>query len=382
MKLLTTLVTLAYPFLVCFSLSSGHPAGATALLGALLALKTHSALRRNKRSAPLSLCVAALVASLALAIGLLVPASSLYYPAVMNAFLLALFGSSFIIPPTIIERFALAAEGELSSHARAYCRKVCAAWVVFFAVNLLVSLDSTRRPLSWWTLHNGFLSYVAIGTLFGGEYLIRRRVMKRAAMSVALCIAAAVAALPSCQAEDALTPQQLRTQLRTPRPFRAGFTEQRFVSILTAPLESKGEIECVPGSGLVWHVTHPVSKTSLITPSGLTMIEEGGARREISDRANISAALLSLMSGEIDSASDNFTLTTSGTPRAWILTLTPKDTLVAEVIDRIVVSGRDRPDSLEIIHANKDRVLTTFSEPTPLSPSDEARAQAMLHEAS
>lgn len=382
MKTLTTIATMAYPFLVCLSLSSGYPAGAATLLGAILALKAYSAMRRRNQGAPVAIATASIVASLALTLGLLAPSSSLYYPAAMSAFLLAVFAASLLSPPTIIERFAQAAHGELSAQARAYCRKVCLVWIVFFIANALIALDSTRRPLAWWTLYNGFLSYLAIGSLFGVEYLVRRRVMKQAAVALAMIVSVALSVTHTSYGEDPPTPQQLRANLQTPGPFRAKFTERRFVSILTAPLESQGEIECIPGTGLVWRVTSPVSKTSVITPDGLTIIDESGGRNEISDRANISAALLSLMSGEIERASDDFNLSTSGTARMWTLTLAPKDTLVAEVIDRIVVSGRERPESLEIIHANKDRVLTTFSAPTPLSASEEAKAQAILHEAS
>jgi uncharacterized membrane protein len=53
--------------------------------------------------------------------------------------------------------------------------------VGFFVFNGVVSAALTLwSPLAWWTLYNGLLVYFIMGVLFGGEWLLRRR-LRRAA---------------------------------------------------------------------------------------------------------------------------------------------------------------------------------------------------------
>jgi uncharacterized membrane protein len=106
----------------------------------------------------------------------------LYYPALVNGGLLAVFALSLVRPPTVIERIARLREGPLSAAAVAYTRRVTIAWIVFFACNGAIAFATARwASLEIWTLYNGAVSYVLIGTMFGAEWLVRRRVQRRAA---------------------------------------------------------------------------------------------------------------------------------------------------------------------------------------------------------
>lgn len=99
------------------------------------------------------------------------------YPILVSALLLVQFGGTLITPPTMIERFArLASRGEeLPASAVAYCRKVTWVWVFFFCFNIAVS-SFTAVLDNWevWTLYNGCISYILIGILLGGEWIVRR----------------------------------------------------------------------------------------------------------------------------------------------------------------------------------------------------------------
>lgn len=382
MKIFTTLVTVLYPLIVYVCVSHQYHLGVALVLGALLAMKGFTGAKRRTGSNTLSILLSVATMSVIAPLVSRLPSSALYYPVAVNAFLLALFAGSRVMPPTLIERFARLRHRELSPQAVAYCRKVCDIWIVFLIANLALSLDSTRRSLEWWSLYNGALSYAAIALIFGIEYLIRQKVMKRSLAAVAFLIVTITSLPQPSMADPSLTLSQLASRLKPPSPFRAAFTEQRFVAVLTAPLESQGEIECIPEKGLVWRVTRPITKTSLITPSGVTILDAKNEPRVIPDRANISAALISLLSGDVTEAQSDFQVIPSGTEKAWVVTLFPHDSLVAEIIHSIVVSGGERPEKVEVVHANQDRIVTTFAEPVPLTPSEMSKAQALLHEAS
>jgi uncharacterized membrane protein len=60
----------------------------------------------------------------------------------------------------------------------AYTRKVTQAWCVFFVANGLVALwTATRWPVQAWFYYNGIIAYLLVGVMFGGEWLVRRRVL-------------------------------------------------------------------------------------------------------------------------------------------------------------------------------------------------------------
>ncbi len=104
------------------------------------------------------------------------------YPILISSLLLTQFASTLVNPPSMVERFARLAhrEDELPAYVAAYCRKVTWIWVVFFCFNIAVSAWTAWLD-DWqvWTLYNGCISYILIGILMGGEWVVRRYVQKR-----------------------------------------------------------------------------------------------------------------------------------------------------------------------------------------------------------
>lgn len=104
-----------------------------------------------------------------------------WYPTLISAVLLTIFGLSLKYGPPIIERIARASEPDLPQAAIPYTRKVTWVWMGFFIFNGAVSAALTIwAPLGWWTLYNGLLVYFIMGVLFAGEWLVRRRVRANA----------------------------------------------------------------------------------------------------------------------------------------------------------------------------------------------------------
>jgi uncharacterized membrane protein len=104
-------------------------------------------------------------------------ASLLYYPVLVNAVFLLAFAASLFQSQTLIERLARRLNPALPPHGVRYTRKVTIAWCVFFIVNGSIAWWTTTQAMSVWTLYNGLIAYVAMGIMFGGEWLIRQRVM-------------------------------------------------------------------------------------------------------------------------------------------------------------------------------------------------------------
>ena len=103
------------------------------------------------------------------------------YPVTISLILLSCFSYSLLHPPAIITRIAQSLEKEpLSTAIIAYTRKVTIAWCVFFVMNATISLYTALYTSTVvWSLYNGLLSYLFMGLLFAGEWLVRYFVKKR-----------------------------------------------------------------------------------------------------------------------------------------------------------------------------------------------------------
>ena len=103
----------------------------------------------------------------------------LWYPVLVNASLLSVFGASLFSGMPVVERLArLGLRGKpLPPEGVAYTRRVTAVWCGFFVVNGSIAVATILADdLTLWALWNGGLSYVAIGCLMVGEYLYRKLV--------------------------------------------------------------------------------------------------------------------------------------------------------------------------------------------------------------
>jgi uncharacterized membrane protein len=99
----------------------------------------------------------------------------LLLPVVVNLYLLWTFSSSLRDGPPMIERFARMVEDDLPDFTLPYCRKVTICWCAFLIFNagMLVVL-AVAAPVSWWALYTGLISYVLIGVMVAGEFVLRK----------------------------------------------------------------------------------------------------------------------------------------------------------------------------------------------------------------
>lgn len=170
------LAGLLYPFAVHFGMAHFAPWQFGLLLGALWLARALSAPRR-----PGSLWMALAALAFCGVLGLSDSQQLLrWYPVLISAFMLALFGSTLLHGMPMAERLARLREPELPPRAVRYTRRVTEAWSLFFLCNGLIAASLTLwAPLRWWTLYNGVIAYAAMGLLFAIEWLIRQRVRGR-----------------------------------------------------------------------------------------------------------------------------------------------------------------------------------------------------------
>lgn len=177
---LVSVMTLGWPFLVWFSITHPDhrwllPLLALVFLARLLMLKSSQGLYRQT-----GLLLAAAGAALCLAsLWLRDRQWLMWYPVAVNVVMLTLFFSSLFSRMPFIERIARLREPELPARAIAYTRRVTQVWGLFFVCNGTIALlTCLSGNMVWWTAWNGMISYLLIGLLMGGEWLVRQRLRK------------------------------------------------------------------------------------------------------------------------------------------------------------------------------------------------------------
>ena len=175
------LVGLAYPFAVYFGLGALPPGFFVILALTLIVARLFVV---NGRTEVGRHMVVPLIG-----VGLLTGLSALYnrdlstklYPVAMSLGMALAFGLSLLRPPTLVEAFAALAGHVITPDISRYLRKVTIIWCVFLLGNGAASAATVMSgDLRIWTLYNGLLSYLLMGTLAGGEYAVRCWLKRRA----------------------------------------------------------------------------------------------------------------------------------------------------------------------------------------------------------
>ena len=144
-KLLTGLLLLAWPFVIWFGLAHNGLHWLLPLMALLLLLR----LRQTRRQAGPLQAVTQLVAVVGIALCvasfmLKTHQLLLFYPVVVNAVMLAVFGGSLWSAMPIVERLARLQEPDLPEKGVRYTRHVTQIWCGFFIINGGIALFTSR----------------------------------------------------------------------------------------------------------------------------------------------------------------------------------------------------------------------------------------------
>jgi len=168
---LLLLAALAYPFVVYNSLGRVPAYWLLTPLALLWLLRAHlgGAQEPGGRWVPALAALACLILAVADS-----HASLRIYPVVVNVLMMTVFGSSLLRGRPVIERIARLRHPDLPPEGVRYTRQVTQVWTAFFLLNgLAAAALGLWGSWYWWTLYNGLISYLLMGLLMVGEWLLR-----------------------------------------------------------------------------------------------------------------------------------------------------------------------------------------------------------------
>lgn len=152
---------------------------------------------------------------------------------------------------------------------------------------------------------------------------------------------------------------------------KATFSEKKYIAILDAPIESTGELIYKAPDYLEKKTLTP--KTESFVLNGDTVDIHRGKKNyalQLQDYPEIAAFTASIrgtLAGDRSALEQSYQLSLTGTPQQWVLTLSPKDPRLTNIIRSIVVNGKQgNVLSIEINQADFDRsVMTIKTQTTP-----------------
>lgn len=174
LKVVVIVLSVAYPFMVYWGLQHYHASKLLPLLLLLLALRWVVGSKASERMVLMAVLASVIIIAFTWGhqLGLK------FYPVMVNLGFLVLFVASLISPPSFVERLARIRQPNLSPEGIAYTLKVTWMWSLFFCVNgSIAAITALWASNEVWALYNGFIAYVLIGILAGGEWIVRRRVI-------------------------------------------------------------------------------------------------------------------------------------------------------------------------------------------------------------
>jgi uncharacterized membrane protein len=170
------LSTLLYPAAVFFGKQYVEPWKIAALLIALLLARLAASYSLKHWSTPLLI---AGIAYSVFAMWINQLDALLFYPVLVNALMLLIFGWSLYSPPSLVERIARLQHPDLPPEGVIYTRRVTQIWCGFFIVNgALAAATAFWCSLEVWSLYNGLIAYMLMGLLFAGEFLVRKKYVR------------------------------------------------------------------------------------------------------------------------------------------------------------------------------------------------------------
>jgi len=178
-QVLFALSVLCYPLFVYFGLQYLEPQY-IAIAFAALFLMRHFSKGKTAKTIPHLNLVAVVITLLLLFSAIANSEVALkFYPVVMSLSFLLIFGYSLVKPPAVVTVIASLHE-ELDQRGIDYTRQVTKVWCGFFVANALIALWSIFTPdPRVWLIYNGLVSYILMGCLMAGEWLIRQRVKRK-----------------------------------------------------------------------------------------------------------------------------------------------------------------------------------------------------------
>ncbi|MBN3800412.1 MULTISPECIES: outer membrane lipoprotein carrier protein LolA [Burkholderia] len=199
------------------------------------------------------------------------------------------------------------------------------------------------------------------------------RTLAVAVAATASAIALAAAPVQAADAVPAWTLDRLMSTLAQHKSGRATFTETKYLSIATQPVESSGELVFVAPDHLEKHTLSPKPE-HLVVDGGMLTVERNNRKYTLAlarypELGAFIDSIRATLAGNRFALEQVYKVALAGRGDDWTLTLTPLDSRMLKVVSTITLDGtRDVLRSVAIRQADGDRSVMRL-QPVPANPN-------------
>jgi len=159
-------------------------------------------------------------------------------------------------------------------------------------------------------------------------------------------------------------PGPLTAHLREAACVHLDFTQTRTLAALSRPLKASGSMVLARDKGVIWELKRPLALTYVMGPKGLLVVDADGGRerknaREAPMVAQLGRIFTAVAQGDFQALESFFTVTGTGRPERWEVTLVPNDQTAA-FVRRIQLDGGRFIDRIRVQEAGGDRMELAF----------------------
>ncbi|SEU37553.1 Outer membrane lipoprotein-sorting protein [Burkholderia cepacia] len=205
-----------------------------------------------------------------------------------------------------------------------------------------------------------------------------RRAVRTLAAAIAIAastaaIALAAAPARAADAAPAWTLDRLMSTLAQHKSGRATFTETKYLSIATQPVESSGELVFVAPDHLEKHTLSPKPE-HLVVDGDMLTVERNSRKYTLAlarypELGAFIDSIRATLAGNRFALEQVYKVALAGRGDDWTLTLTPLDSRMLKVVSTITLDGtRDLLRSVAIRQADGDRSVMRL-QPVPANPN-------------
>ncbi|CAI8696728.1 outer membrane lipoprotein carrier protein LolA [Burkholderia pyrrocinia] len=200
--------------------------------------------------------------------------------------------------------------------------------------------------------------------------------LHRGARLLAATVAAIALAVPAAQAADTASAwnlDRLMSTLAQHKSGRATFTETKYLSIATQPVESSGELIFVAPDHLEKHTLSPKPE-HLVVDGDMLTVERNNRKYTLAlarypELGAFIDSIRATLAGNRFALEQVYKVALAGRGDDWTLTLTPLDSRMLKVVSTITLDGtRDMLRGVAIRQADGDHSVMRL-QPVPANPN-------------
>ena len=143
------------------------------------------------------------------------------------------------------------------------------------------------------------------------------------------------------------------------------FVQEKYLAQFETSIQSSGTFSYQRGKQIIWQTLQPIQSELVMTPTQIVSRQGDVELLRLDAGHNAAVAVLSnlffsVLTSEWDQLDEHFTLSGNSSNGSWQISLTPKEEMIANVVNNVELSGERDLERVVMHENNGDRIHIAF----------------------